>query len=279
MRADIPYQVVGTRFFERREVKDALSYLRLAMNPDSAADVARAIAAPPRGIGKVTLAKIVNRQESSLPAEARKKVAAFRETLSRIRRATEEKSASAAMLFALAESGLRRLYEKGSGEDDAERLENLKELVTVAAKYDSFPAPEGIGRLLEEAALQSDQDELAGGQTREKKKNGVKLMTVHASKGLEFDTVFVTGLEEGLFPHERDGVEAADDEEERRLFYVALTRAKRKVYATYAISRRIFGARSVNMPSEFVTELDDSLTEVVALPLGEEKQDEENEIR
>src|SRR6185295_5175705 len=105
---------------------------------------------------------------------------------------------------------------------------NLKELATVAAKYDSFQPGEGIEKLIEEAALQSDQDELA----EEKKKDGVKLMTVHAAKGLEFNTVFITGLEEGLFPHEKDDAEKIDDEEERRLFYVALTRAQRKIYAT-----------------------------------------------
>lgn len=270
LKADIPYQVLGTRFFERKEVKDALSYLRLALNPDSAADLVRAIASPTRGIGKVTLAKIMNRQESTLPAEAKKKIAAFRTTLAKIASAIQQKPSSEAVREALLESGLRKLYEKG-GSEEAERLENLKELVTVAAKYDAFPAPEGIEKLIEEAALQSDQDELA----KERTKDGVKLMTVHAAKGLEFGFIFVTGLEEGLFPHERDESEAIDEEEERRLFYVALTRAKRKVYATYAISRRIFGTRSVNMPSEFVTELDPDLTEVVAMPLLNEHEEAE----
>jgi DNA helicase-2/ATP-dependent DNA helicase PcrA len=272
LTANVPYQVLGTRFFERKEVKDALSYLKLALNPDSAADLVRAISSPARGIGKVTLAKIVNHQEDSLPNVAKKKFAAFQGIMGRIKDFVEKKTSSDAMRSALMESGLWRLYEKGNDED-TERLENLKELVTVAAKYDSFPAPEGIERLIEEAALQSDQDELdlpAGGKT----KDGVKLMTVHAAKGLEFDTVFVTGLEEGLFPHERDDSENVDDEEERRLFYVALTRAKRKAYLTYAISRRIFGTRSLNMPSEFITELDSSLAEVVAMPLWDDTKHE-----
>ncbi len=269
LRRGIAYQVLGTRFFERKEVKDALSYLRLAFNPDSAADLSRALSATPRGIGKVTLAKIVNRQEDSLPAEAKRKINAFRGTLARILHAIETKTASEAMRTALFESDIWQMYEKG-GEDDAERLENLKELVSVASKYDSFSAPDGIGKLLEEAALQSDQDELA----EERKKDGVKLMTVHAAKGLEFDTVFITGLEEGLFPHEKDDIEAIDDEEERRLFYVALTRAKKNVFATYAISRRIFGTRSINMPSEFVTELDPALTQVIAMPMWDDTEHE-----
>ena len=171
----------------------------------------------------------------------------------------ETKKASDAVRATLAESGLARLYGRG-GAEEAERLENLKELVTVASKYDALPPPEGIERLIEEAVLQSDQDELI------EKKEGVKLMTVHAAKGLEFGTVFVTGLEEGLFPHERDDTDRVDAEEERRLFYVALTRAKRKAYLTYAVTRRIFGTRSVNAPSEFITELDPGLIEVLSAP-------------
>lgn len=133
----------------------------------------------------------------------------------------------------------------------------MKELVTVAAKYDELSAPLGVEKLLEEFALQSDQDEL------KEKKNGVKLMTIHAAKGLEFERVFITGLEEGLFPHERSSTEGVDDEEERRLFYVALTRAEKKVYLTHAATRRIFGTRSINATSEFISELDPSLVEVI----------------
>ena len=259
LRAGVPYQVLGTRFFERKEVKDALSYLRAALNPDSAADITRAIATPSRGIGKVTLAKIINHQEENLPASAKEKIYLFRQTLSRIAKAIEEKSASEAVYFALTESGMWRLYSEKNVED-AERLENLKELVTVATKYDTLPLGTGIERLIEEAVLQSDQDEL------EKPKAGVKLMTVHAAKGLEFSVVFIAGLEEGLFPHERDGADGVDTEEERRLFYVALTRAKSLVYTTYARTRRIFGTRSENMPSVFITELDPEYRDVVVFP-------------
>lgn len=259
LRAGVPYQVLGTRFFERKEVKDALSYLRAALNPDSAADITRAIATPSRGIGKVTLAKIINHQEENLPASAKEKIHLFRQTLSRIAKTIEEKSASEAVYFALTESGMWHLYSEKNAED-AERLENLKELVTVATKYDTLPLGTGIERLIEEAVLQSDQDEL------EKPKAGVKLMTVHAAKGLEFSVVFIAGLEEGLFPHERDGADGIDTEEERRLFYVALTRAKSLVYTTYARTRRIFGTRSENMPSVFITELDPEYRDMVVFP-------------
>lgn len=256
LKENVPYQVLGTRFFERKEVKDAVAYIKLALNPDSSADFARAIATPSRGIGKVTLVKVVNGKEAELPAAARKKIQDFRSLLSRIQNKIDTVQASEAIKFALHESGLWNLYAHGSSED-TERLENLKELVTVATKYDHLAAPEGIEKLIEEAALQSDQDEL------KEKKVGVKLMTIHAAKGLEFERVFITGLEEGLFPHERDEADGVDQEEERRLFYVALTRAEKKVYLTHAATRRIFGNRSINTPSEFVVELDPALVEIV----------------
>lgn len=256
LKENVPYQVLGTRFYERKEVKDALSYLRLALNPDSAADISRAISSPSRGIGKVTLAKIVNRLEHELPSSARQKVADFHAVIEKIRASIPEKIPSETVRTALMESGLWRMYEKGEDED-VERLENLKELVTVATKYDHLPPADGIEKLIEEASLASDQDEL------DAPKEGVKLMTVHAAKGLEFERVFVTGLEEGLFPHERDEADDVDDEEERRLFYVALTRAQKKVYLTWAMTRRIFGTRSINTPSEFITELSDDLIELI----------------
>lgn len=256
LKENVPYQVLGTRFFERKEVKDAIAYIKLALNPDSSADFARAIGTPSRGIGKVTLVKVVNGKEAELPAAARKKILDFRALLSRIQNKIDTTLASEAIRFALHESGMWNLYAHGSTED-TERLENLKELVTVATKYDHLSAPEGIEKLIEEAALQSDQDELKD------KKVGVKLMTIHAAKGLEFERVFITGLEEGLFPHERQETEGVDQEEERRLFYVALTRAEKKVYLTHAATRRIFGTRSINTPSEFVTELDPALVEVI----------------
>jgi DNA helicase-2/ATP-dependent DNA helicase PcrA len=263
LHRDIPYQVLGTRFFERKEVKDALSYLRAALNPDSAADVARIINVPARGVGKVTLAKVLAGQRATLSVAQRTKVDQFYTLLKRIQQFAETNTASSTVRYVIQEAGFASTFSQGDSEDE-ERLENLKELVTVATKYDTLPAGDGIAQLIEEAALQSDQDELS---VREQaKRHGVKLMTVHAAKGLEFHTVFIVGLEEGLFPHERDGDDGVDSEEERRLFYVALTRAERIVYMTYAVTRRIFGMRSTNMPSQFIQELDPALTEVVSEP-------------
>jgi len=137
--------------------------------------------------------------------------------------------------------------------DGEERIENLRELVTIATKYDNFEPEEGIEKLITEASLMSEQDNL------DSEELGVRLMTVHASKGLEFKYVFVVGLEQDLFPHSKMGTsgENEDDreEEERRLFYVALTRAEEKVFLSYASTRTIFGSRQVNIPSEFIGDI------------------------
>lgn len=253
----VPYQVLGVRFFERKEVKDVLSYLRAALNPDGLADFKRALATPARGVGKVGLLKVLSGQDQSLPPGSREKVLQFKRLLTRIGEKASSSPPSQTMLFIIEESGLKALYEKG-GEEDEERLGNLSELVSVASKYDALPPLAGVEQLLSDAALESDQDRL------DRKKDGVKLMTVHAAKGLEFDYVFVTGLEEGLFPmsREEDGVE--EQEEERRLFYVALTRARRKLFLSYASVRTVFGSQQINIPSQFLNDISEELLEPVA---------------
>jgi DNA helicase-2/ATP-dependent DNA helicase PcrA len=269
LAAGLPHQVLGTRFFERKEVKDVISYLRAALNPESTSDIARIANVPVRGIGKVTLLAMLENRETALAPGAREKVLSFKHLLSRMREVILAEKASDVLRFVVRESGIERALAESGTEEDSERLENVKELVTLATKYDGYAAPEGIEKLIEEAALQSDQDELRE-KEEAKKKPGVTLMTVHAAKGLEFEYVFITGLEDGLFPHERDD-ESADDEEERRLFYVALTRAKKRVFLSYALTRRIFGTPVVGMPSEFITEMDPSLVEVEQLSNGYEE--------
>lgn len=130
--------------------------------------------------------------------------------------------------------------------------------MTLATRYDELDPEEGVEALLEDAALQSDQDEIKD----KEEKDAVKLMTVHAAKGLEFPYVFVSGLEEGLFPHERLDDKGIDEEEERRLFYVALTRAGKRLWLSYANSRMIFGSSRVNIPSSFLSDIDSELLEV-----------------
>ena len=251
----VPYRLLGTRFFDRKEVKDVLAWIRLSLEPSRESDRARAVQTPPRGIGKVTLGKIIaGRAEDFKPSE-KSKVAAFEEILRILNLASENELPSVFVRMVIEKSGIQVMLEKGS-DDDQERLENVKELATLATRYDGTPGKEGIALFLSDAALASDQDEL----DRKQNSNGVTLMTVHAAKGLEFDTVFVTGLEEGLFPHQGHEDEKRDDEEERRLFYVAVTRAKKRLYLTFARIRRIYGTDFLSEPSGFLRDIDPSLT-------------------
>lgn len=245
----IPYHVLGVRFFERKEVKDVLCYLRAALNPDSLLDIKRIINVPARGIGKVTLAKVFTKEE--LSGKALLAVNSFFAILEHIRTYLASHTVAETIKFVIEESGMEKAYKDEF--DGTERLENLAELVTLATRYDALGTEAGLEKLIEEATLMSDQDNIENA-------NGVKLMTIHASKGLEFAVVFLVGLEQGLFPSERDrGATGADAEEERRLMYVALTRARQKLYLTYASMRTIYGMRDVRMPSEFVLDIPEEL--------------------
>jgi DNA helicase-2/ATP-dependent DNA helicase PcrA len=248
---EVPYQLLGTKFFERKEVKDVLSYLRLALNPGSNADLTRIINEPARGIGKVTMLKVVEGKRGELNAGAAAKVKVFDDIMMDIAKTAQEKPLSDTIKFIMARSGIESNLKEEGTEDALERLENLRELVTLASRFNEVDPNEAVEQLLETAALQSDQDELK----EKEEQNAVRLMTIHAAKGLEFSYVFITGLEEGLFPHERLDDGRTDQEEERRLFYVALTRAEKKVFLTYAHIRTIFGSQRVNVPSSFLNDI------------------------
>jgi len=261
LNLNVPHQVLGTRFFDRREVKDILSFIRGARNRDNTSDIERIINVPPRGIGKVTLAKMMSKKEDELTASMRAKVDGFYNMLREIFEASEKLVPSELVRFVLSRTGLDRYLKEGD-EDDHERLENVQELATLAMRYDTLPVGEGIEVMLEDATLAGEQDSMDH-RTEKKDENSVKLMTVHAAKGLEFGTVFVTGLEAELFPHKGFGEEGRDNEEERRLFYVAVTRAKEKLYLTYTHLRTIFGSETFREPSEFLGDLDPEYTEVL----------------
>lgn len=251
----IPYQVLGTKFFDRKEIKDILSYLRAAYNKESLSDIKRIINTPTRGIGKVTLVKLFSNQFIDLPTTMQVKINKFYLLLEEIKQYSETNKPSEIIKFIIEKSGLEDELKHGTS-DEQERLENMKELVTLATKYDILSQNEGIEKLLEDASLSSDQDTLMH------KTKGVRLMTVHAAKGLEFKYVFVSGMEQDLFPHARvDRKSKEDNEEERRLFYVAITRAEYKLYLTYAQLRTIFGMKQVNTPSEFIYDIPSHLTE------------------
>ena len=265
LRYNIPYQVLGVKFFERKEIKDTLAYLRAALNPESLSDIKRIINFPTRGIGKVTLAKLFSKQQASLPIKMQIKIDNFYKLLEAIKEKIETAKASEVIKYVVKKSGIEEELKNG-GDDDLERLENIKELATLALKYDELKNETGTEKLLEDAALASDQDSLLIDAARPVKGregsqreafNGVKLMTVHASKGLEFKYVFITGLEDGLFPHVRQSERetAEDREEERRLFYVALTRAKEKLFLSFANFRTLFCSLQINAPSEFIGDI------------------------
>lgn len=248
---DVPYQLLGLKFFERKEIKDVLSYLRLALNPGSNADLSRVINNPTRGIGKVTMLKVIEGNRADLNAGAAAKVKVFDDIMQDIAKVAVEKPLSETIKFIMKRSGIEDNFKEEGTEEALERIENLRELVTLASRFNDVEPNEAVEQLLETAALQSDQDELK----EKEEQNAVRLMTIHAAKGLEFAHVFIAGLEEGLFPHERLDDGRTDQEEERRLFYVALTRAEKKLFLTYAHMRTIFGQQRVNMPSSFLNDI------------------------
>ena len=258
LKYSIPYQVLGVKFFDRKEVRDTLSYLRLSLNRDSMTDLRRAIGYPKRGLGATTLEKIILGEEGSLPPKTITKLNAFYEILDKIKDFAEQHIPSETIRFLIKTSGIEDALKNSNLEEDLERLENIKELVTFATKYDNFIGVDGIERLLEEASLASDQDSLIVDKDTSVKKNGVKLLTAHASKGLEFNYVFIVGLENELFPHMRDN-DKNDNEEERRLFYVAITRAKEKLFLSYATLRVLFGETKLRMPSPFLSDIPEEL--------------------
>jgi DNA helicase-2/ATP-dependent DNA helicase PcrA len=217
----------------------------------------RAVQAPSRGIGKVTLGKLVAGKRDELRAGDRVKVDAFEAIVTALAAAAETLTPSAFVKLVLEKSGLEAALRK-EGEEGQERLENVRELGALASRHDDLPGKDGIARWLAESALASDQDEMDRGA--DGKRKAVTLMTVHAAKGLEFEHVFVTGMEEGLFPHAgMGGDEDRDEEEERRLFYVAVTRAKRRLILTLARVRRIYGTDYFSEPSQFLHDIDSSL--------------------
>ncbi len=253
LKQGVSYHVLGTQFYKRKEVKDIFSFLRAAINPESMLDIKRIINVPPRGIGKVTILSHFSGKE--LPTGAREKVAVFLKLLGDIKKRMATDKLADIIRFIMAESGYQKFLEEG-GDDDRERLENLKELVTIAGRYGHLSGEEAAEKMLEDAALMSDQDSMGKNEGAQP----VRLMTVHSAKGLEFNNVFIVGLEDGLFPHSGFGDGGPEkEEEERRLFYVAVTRAKEKLFLSFSVSRTVFGAKQLNIPSRFLSDIPEHL--------------------
>lgn len=274
--AKVDYQIVGgTKFYERAEVKDVLSYLRILTNPRSDVDLLRVINVPARGIGQTTIDRLttwatlnnvslfdaLSRADdvSDLGPAAKKKLVAFRELVDSLRSESEQISPSTQVERVLEETGyVRALEEDDSAESDA-RIENVRELLGSVQDYEKEAEAAGeraaVAGFLERVSLVADMDALqAGGR--------VVLMTVHGAKGLEFERVFLTGMEEEMFPYKGvDPGEREELEEERRLAYVAITRARRQLTMTHTQMRQIFGTTRWNRPSRFLGELPNGVTQ------------------
>jgi DNA helicase-2/ATP-dependent DNA helicase PcrA len=278
VRFELPYQVIGgTKFYDRAEVKDAVAYLNLLLNPADLVSFGRIVNSPRRGIGNTTQGRLTSYANTAgltiwevieradevpgLSAAAAKAVGRFFETVDLLKARADAGSSVADVLQAvLSESGYLEALEAERTVEAEGRIENLEALVDAAAEFDLNREREGesevpaLEEFLQQISLLSDQDSI------EEEQELVTLMTVHNAKGLEYDTVFVVGCEDGSFPHMR-ALEEGSEEEERRLCYVAITRARRRLYMTWARERRLFGRAERNLPSRFIDELPVELTE------------------
>ncbi|NHZ69956.1 MAG: DNA helicase II, partial [Thermotogales bacterium] len=270
LQAGIAYRVYGgLRFFERQEIKDALAYLRMCENHEDDASFDRVVNQPPRGIGERTLAVVRERAKlekiplwsaaqalndgDELNARARNALAAFLKIIHTFSEDIEPLSLGEQVEHIIECSGLKQHYAKEKGEKGQARIENLEELANAAREFEYDVEEEEdiepLSAFLAHAALE------AGEGQADKWEDCVQLMTLHSAKGLEFDTVFLCGLEEGLFPHQRSVEEPGRLEEERRLCYVGITRACKRLFLTHAERRRLYGNESCNMPSRFISEI------------------------
>jgi DNA helicase II / ATP-dependent DNA helicase PcrA len=278
VRFELPYQVIGgTKFYDRAEVKDAIAYLNLLLNPSDQVSFARIVNSPRRGIGDtsqgrlasyantagLTIWEVIERAEEvpGLSAAAIKAVGRFYETVDLLKARLDAGTTIAELLQAvLSESGYLEALEAERTVEAEGRIENLEALGDAATEFDLNREREGesevppLEEFLQQISLLSDQDSI------EEEQDMVTLMTVHNAKGLEYDTVFVVGCEDGSFPHMR-ALEEGGEEEERRLCYVAITRARQRLYMTWAKERRLFGRAEHNLPSRFIDELPIELTE------------------
>ena len=258
----IPYRVYGgLRFFERAEIKHALAYLRLIAMPDDDNAFLRVANFPPRGIGARSIEQLQDAAKlagASLMKVADGKAAAFKRLIEDLRSQTQGLPLKEVVEAVIAKSGLIEHYR--NEREGADRIENLEELVNAAAAFteeervsESGETIDPLTAFLTHAALEAGEHQAGDGQ------EALQMMTVHSAKGLEFDVVFMTGLEEGLFPHEQSVTEPEGLEEERRLAYVAITRARHRLYVSHAQTRMLHGQTRYNIPSRFLEEIPQEL--------------------
>jgi DNA helicase-2/ATP-dependent DNA helicase PcrA len=263
--AGLPYHIVGSvRFYERKEIKDALAYLRLVTNPADDLAFRRALGTPPRGIGRATLARLEElaatdgtpllaataRAAETLGGRAGRGLGEFARTVAQLQSVVATPAPLGDRVAAVLDgAGLRETLRREGTAEAESRLENLDELVVAAEEFAARPEGGDLGGFLDSVALIADVDEL------QEARPAVTLMTLHSAKGLEFPAVFLTGLEEGVFPHGRALDDEEGIEEERRLAYVGLTRAKERLFLSYAAERRLGGYAGLREPSRFLLEM------------------------
>ena len=263
LKKNIKYRVVGSfYFYNRKEIKDLLCYLRLISNHKDDVSLLRIINTPKRGIGEKTIENLINTAESSntsiYEAITSGKELAFKNLIEELTQDSQSLSLTELVDTILEKSGIKKELTNSKLLEDEIRLENLNEFKGVTKNYEEEYGTANLEEFLEEISLVSDITEHQDSSSR------VSLMTVHSVKGLEFDYVFIIGMEEGIFPHYNainDGSNSAI-EEERRLCYVAITRAKKKLYITSADTRMLFGNTSRNLPSRFINEIDKEYIEI-----------------
>ena len=272
LRANMPYSVVGgVKFYERAEIKDILSYIRLAVRPHDTPSIERVINVPSRGIGdttvnalteqaaaqNVSLWTIVEGDLTFLPARAAKAVREFREIVHDLQRAAAQPIPEL-VDYVLLRTGYRRMLQESRDLQDESRFENLEELINSAREYVEQNPQAVLADWLDSLTLMSDLD-------RYESQKGVTLMTLHAAKGLEFKVVFLVGMEEGILPHSQSLERTDDLEEERRLCYVGMTRAREMLFCMHAHERRVHGKFREQSPSPFLTEIPEGAKELVRL--------------
>ena len=276
-RAGLAYNIVGGfSFYERAEVRDVISYLKLALNPHDSVALMRVINTPPRGLGKQTLDELdrrakdygvslwetiaivtdPNTQAAGFNPRATNALKNFQQVITHLVDVARRAPASEVVKAAILDSGYSQALKAENTEEAEGRLENLQELVNAAVDYDREEGG-GLREFIDSAALTSDADQY-------ERNAPVTLMTMHAAKGLEFPLVFIVGLEDGIFPHARSAADRAELEEERRLCYVAITRAERFLYLTHAMRRRVYGEELAAEPSQFLNEMPLELLEDVS---------------
>jgi DNA helicase II / ATP-dependent DNA helicase PcrA len=266
MSNGIPYRIIGGfKFYDRKEVKNVIAYLRLIQNPDEDVSLKRIINIPKRGIGNTTLEAIQNYAKQNddslfgallsidnIPGVSKKALANINEfvkLISGLMAAAEIKKPSAVLKELLDKSGYLEDLKKEGDEDDLSRAENVGELLSATLDYESKTPDATLQQFLEQLALMSDIDNFQADA------EAVVLMTLHSAKGLEFPVVFMSGMEEGVFPSQRSYFEESQMEEERRLMYVGITRARESLYLTAAFERTIFGSATYNIVSQFIKEI------------------------